>query len=410
MDQRIISTSLVSMAALAAGAANAAVDDFPFVITESYGQVSGVVQAYQNVAPFAKEDASFVVPLDSKSPVFPLFESPGGFAKVPTAFAASQVFLQANLDTPSNARSTLTLIGESGGDSVADQIEADAQTSAEYFLGYRMMPTTPVYIRLRLGEGTLQGSGQYYVWGDYFFRADGEEIVVEAGTEVVEIDRLYQPGTPLDFRMTAFAGGTGRPDATNFYVYTTASFEVLAAYEGTLELGDNPFDRNDPPWLLFDMTGICDPGSFGGDGLWDPIYFQFTPMRSGSHTFSTCNQAQLDTRIAITDGPPIPEATIACGDSTPGCANFTGEVSVELEAGVTYTVVLGSTYVTNPAANEIGTITVSLDGDLNFDNIVDGGDIGMLIGNWGGSGVGDLNRDGRVDSADLGLLLGFFSG
>ncbi len=48
-------------------------------------------------------------------------------------------------------------------------------------------------------------------------------------------------------------------------------------------------------------------------------------------------------------------------------------------------------------------------GDLNGDGIVTGADLGMLLGNWGGSGVGDLNNDGNVDGADLGLLLANWS-
>lgn len=44
--------------------------------------------------------------------------------------------------------------------------------------------------------------------------------------------------------------------------------------------------------------------------------------------------------------------------------------------------------------------------DINYDGVVDGADLGILLGNWDGSGVGDLNGDGLVDGADLGLLLG----
>ncbi|MCA9284678.1 MAG: beta-propeller fold lactonase family protein [Phycisphaerales bacterium] len=43
--------------------------------------------------------------------------------------------------------------------------------------------------------------------------------------------------------------------------------------------------------------------------------------------------------------------------------------------------------------------------DLNGDGLVDGADLGILLGAWGGSGPGDLNGDGTVDGADLGLLL-----
>jgi hypothetical protein len=44
--------------------------------------------------------------------------------------------------------------------------------------------------------------------------------------------------------------------------------------------------------------------------------------------------------------------------------------------------------------------------DLNQDGIVDGADLGLLLGNWDLSGLGDITLDGVVDGADLGLLLG----
>jgi hypothetical protein len=52
---------------------------------------------------------------------------------------------------------------------------------------------------------------------------------------------------------------------------------------------------------------------------------------------------------------------------------------------------------------------VSCFGDIKRDRQVDGGDIGMLLGEWDDTGeclAADLNGDGRVDGGDLGLLLG----
>jgi len=43
--------------------------------------------------------------------------------------------------------------------------------------------------------------------------------------------------------------------------------------------------------------------------------------------------------------------------------------------------------------------------DISLDGMVGGADLGLLLENWGNSGVGDLNGDGVVDGADLGLLL-----
>ncbi|HMN97079.1 MAG TPA: hypothetical protein PKC43_11450 [Phycisphaerales bacterium] len=58
-----------------------------------------------------------------------------------------------------------------------------------------------------------------------------------------------------------------------------------------------------------------------------------------------------------------------------------------------------------------GRLTVTLaqagnPADLNGDGVVDGADLGILLGAWGTAGPGDLNGDGIVDGADLGILLG----
>ena len=48
--------------------------------------------------------------------------------------------------------------------------------------------------------------------------------------------------------------------------------------------------------------------------------------------------------------------------------------------------------------------------DINGDGLVDGADIGLLLGGWGQPGDTDLNGDGDTDGADLGLLLGAWGG
>ncbi|MFO0872945.1 MAG: thrombospondin type 3 repeat-containing protein, partial [Phycisphaerales bacterium] len=44
--------------------------------------------------------------------------------------------------------------------------------------------------------------------------------------------------------------------------------------------------------------------------------------------------------------------------------------------------------------------------DLNDDLVVDGADLGLLLGAWGSAGPGDFDGNGVVDGGDLGLLLG----
>lgn len=48
----------------------------------------------------------------------------------------------------------------------------------------------------------------------------------------------------------------------------------------------------------------------------------------------------------------------------------------------------------------------TLFGDLNGDDLVDAGDLGILLGSWATPGPGDLSGDGNVDAADIALLLG----
>jgi len=50
--------------------------------------------------------------------------------------------------------------------------------------------------------------------------------------------------------------------------------------------------------------------------------------------------------------------------------------------------------------------TASIPGDLNGDGVVNGADLAILLGAWGGTGLGDINGDGTVNGSDLALLLG----
>jgi hypothetical protein len=43
--------------------------------------------------------------------------------------------------------------------------------------------------------------------------------------------------------------------------------------------------------------------------------------------------------------------------------------------------------------------------DLNGDGQVNGADLGLLLANWGGTGIGDLDGSGTVTGADLGIML-----
>ena len=55
------------------------------------------------------------------------------------------------------------------------------------------------------------------------------------------------------------------------------------------------------------------------------------------------------------------------------------------------------TYLTGPPC----------DGDLNDDDVVDGGDLSLVLGYWGGENPAyDLDENGVIDGADLAIVLG----
>jgi hypothetical protein len=43
--------------------------------------------------------------------------------------------------------------------------------------------------------------------------------------------------------------------------------------------------------------------------------------------------------------------------------------------------------------------------DLNGDGSINGGDLAVLLNNWGGTGAGDIDGNGTVDGGDLARIL-----
>ena len=68
-------------------------------------------------------------------------------------------------------------------------------------------------------------------------------------------------------------------------------------------------------------------------------------------------------------------------------------------------VIMATTFMAGSAAMAQDGCGGGCEGDLNFDDVVDGQDLGILLANWGTAGCGDINGDGIVDGEDLGILL-----
>ena len=90
-----------------------------------------------------------------------------------------------------------------------------------------------------------------------------------------------------------------------------------------------------------------------------------------------------------------------------------GEVLIVLAGGFMandFDSLVGPVPFTFAPGETVGIVTFCPPADLNCDGVVNGGDLGIQLSQWGGPGTGDLNHDGVVNGADVGLLLAAWSG
>jgi hypothetical protein len=217
--------------------------------------------------------------------------------------------------------------------------------------------------------------------------------------------------------------------------YVQAGVALLIPPDQVLTIGEPaaPVDPCDPSQIInasigttivipdqafpdLDMTGSACAFEFGTQTINAPKYLKFTPSVSGTFTVGNCTDTgtTADCRIAALATCGDPSTTIACDDDgcTGGQPPFTSLLTLDLVSGVTYYFAVGGY-----SATQVGPFTIEITGpsappscfaDINLDGIVNGADLGLLLGNWGATGTGDLNNDGIVNGADLGLLLGAF--
>ena len=367
-------------------------DGSPIVVTSASGSISGGAFAY-DVKSGEEQSDGFSQELGGPWPLLPI--EAGGSATASTVTASAQGYADA---TATNLPDQLTVSVTGGADAYGDGVMNDASADGQATLSLSLSTTVPVFARIRLDGFADQGGG-CFAW----FNSGGQSFSYDGYDAPVEIERMILAGAPVEIGADAAAGATG-VDFLSPYGSATATMEILTRYEGVLSVGDNFFNTTRAEGT-FDMTGWCDPGDFGGDTIESPVHFVFNAPQSGTYVFSTCNQTELDTRIAVTSYGPRAEDVLACGDESPGCAGFTTRVSVPLNADQNYTVVLGSTF---PEDAGTGTLTVSLLGDLDGDGLVNGADLGFLLGAWG-TDAADLDGDGTTDGSDFGLLLSLFT-
>ncbi|HMN96521.1 MAG TPA: CRTAC1 family protein [Phycisphaerales bacterium] len=168
------------------------------------------------------------------------------------------------------------------------------------------------------------------------------------------------------------------------------------------------------------FSGVSSPGApsklyrnVGGSasGNWLHIVFETTHNpRIAPQGFGTRVEATIGgtTLIRYVDGGP----------------NFLGTSEICAHFGLGQAPVIDTLVIRWPrgyvttlhgvAVNQHLTIAAPALCDFNGDGVVDGGDLGLLLGAWGPLGTSanrkaDVNNDGVVNGADLGILLGAWS-
>lgn len=226
-------------------------------------------------------------------------------------------------------------------------------------------------------------------------------------------------------------GGEGPELTSPLSVVTVGPTIPACVNAGAASYGDNVMNTslgNGPQVVASTANGV------GSATINQSLWFAFTPTATGQFAFKTCG-ANGDTMLAIGTACPTVGtkfATIAYNDDAPNCASGTTgagnlasfinatnngatgtyagfPLTQNLVAGQTYYICVGAFSTTAPVQgllNIAGPEGVACPADLDGDGTVSGSDLGLLLGNWGGSGVGDLDGDGNVSGSDLGLLLG----
>ena len=158
------------------------------------------------------------------------------------------------------------------------------------------------------------------------------------------------------------------------------------------------------------LPASCDTGT--GLLLGSDIWYAYDSERSGNIAVSTCGST-ADLRLAVYTGTCAAPTLVVCGSNSVLCSpNFGARVQFTAACSTRYLIRVAGE---NSQQGGSGRITVTGSGplcpdqcpsDISRDHVVDGADLGILLGNWRGYGLGDLNIDGTVNGADLGILLG----
>ncbi len=248
----------------------------------------------------------------------------------------------------------------------------------------------------------------------------GFELSFDPATGALDINKLYidmlagQPGTIATALILTYPNfHTAQPTSIYFGV-NNANVPVDTGALNTATVGQTgaaaavATPNGDGTWNF--SVAVPVDALLAGTALGQPFGGTPTPGVFG-----------LAGTISFVSGALVVNATVSANDVQPVTAppplvSQPFDLPTILPPGGTSHLLVSGTFsdgsittTVNGTLNAPGTL-VPVFGDLNGDGVVNGADLGLLLGNWGTPGpVGDLNADGTVNGADLGLLLGNWS-
>ena len=333
LNDRMMSLAIGLTSAVLLTGVEARADDYQIVSFSAEVSASASASDYTN----GDSDGELNEDQTDSFEALPLFA--GASASTNTAGGSGSGQVSGSVDASSL---DVTGSGSGGGFGSGFDGEGSGGGSGEFNLSFTVEKTLVARIVLfAIGDG----SGNIGI-GSASFSADGTlvESVDSDGNFYDEeiLEYTLVPGVLYEISGYGAGGGdSGIGGGSDAYGDGGVSLTTICAIEGEVSIGTNAFDTTEAAGTECDLTGVCDPGDFGDDVIHAARYFHFTANETTQHTFSTCNSADFDTRLAILADGCDPTSVIACLDDTVGCAGFTTTLTEMLEAGTRYTIVVG---------------------------------------------------------------------
>jgi len=150
-------------------------------------------------------------------------------------------------------------------------------------------------------------------------------------------------------------------------------------------------------------------GGCVGAGTFGDVWFRMVAPSSGLASIDLCGGTTFDTRMELWLGcPDLGGIAVACNDDGCGLAS---RIEASVRCGREYWIRIGASV---PGTQGTGELRVTVASgpcgdacaeDFDGNQVVDGADLGLMLGRWGQPGIGDLDGSGMVDGLDLGLWL-----